>query len=1396
MSDKLKLVNCRENNLKGLSLELPHDKVVVLTGPSGSGKSSLAFSTIFAEGQQSYIETFSPYVRQFFSQLKKPEVDLVENIRPSIAVQQKTKIFSSRSTVGSLTDINELLKFLWAYASKPYCPLCSSLLLGTSPSSLSVVVKEKALYLKAANILITVEPENFKKKRLLREEILRFQLLGFARYFVPQEKKFLKINTSDKFTLPNTKFYLVIDRFHISDIEKDLERVKESLASAFSFSPKINLFFLREDLLVIEEKEYKKGYICSNTKCTLEPLNFSVPHPSFFSEQSPLGACPVCDGFGAVLEPSVRRIVPDDNLGIDEGAVKCWRTPSFSHWQTKLHNYCIRKDIRVFKPWRQLAEEYKKSILYGDKKFGFKGVIPWLKSLEKKSYKKHIRIFLSKYYEPVECLECKGNRVRKEALLFKIKGLSIADLRNLPVEQCLKWIKEIEQLEEFNHIKDLITNIQSRLNWLNDLGLPFLTLNRASATLSGGETQRVNLASLLGSGLTSVQFVLDEPSVGLHPRDNEKLAGVIRELQLKGNSVLVVEHDLDLISASDYLVELGPKAGKYGGEIVYQGEFSKWKGRESFEELKEKVVKSAKLKRKKKKTSHCITVKNASARNLKGINVELPLNRFIALTGVSGSGKSTFAELILRDGWEHYRAHKKDYTDNSKVVLKKEDGCFAEIEGFNRIQRLSLVEQKPIAKSPRSNIATLLGVWSYIREILSETKDAQERSLTPAHFSFNTDEGACPTCDGAGVIKEQMEFMNDIYVQCPLCLGNRFRERVLEVRFKGKNASDILKLTVAEAIDFFKDHPRIVRALEPLKPLGLDYVTLGHPLSELSGGESQRLKLVSYLYHIIGDEKGSFLILDEPSVGLHLFDVVNLINLLRELVAAGHTVLVIEHNPFVILSADYVIDLGPEGGDKGGEVVKEGIPKEFLSADNNTKSFTAKYLQQFAKTSFLKSSFKVSPIQTRDHSSLIIKEAREHNLKNINLALPHNSIVVLTGLSGSGKSTVAKDIIFSEGQRRFLDCLSPYARQFIKQLKKPEVKEILNLRPTICVEQHKFKPSRGGSIVATLSDVSPFLRLLFAKIGTQYCPEHPKEEIKSLSAKDLVYIIKQQYKEEVIRIMAPIVNMRKGTHKEVFVRGINLGFSEAYVDGVFGRMENFLTGLKRTVPHTIHYVVAKISPERVPADLLEEVISQALQLGEGSLIIAGKDLKVFSTVRACPVCRRGFLNLAAEDFSFSSKRGQCIACEGRGVDERGRTCKECKGTRLKKVPSLVRIEGKNISECFKLTPLSLIPFLEAVLKKEKEKKEVAKVIIQEAVSRLNTLVELGLDYLPLDREGASLSTGELQRLKLASVINSNLSGVFYIFDEPSVGLHPLDNLKVIKKFKTLKIKVKLKKELQ
>ncbi|MGE0583009.1 MAG: excinuclease ABC subunit UvrA [Steroidobacteraceae bacterium] len=1408
----------RQNNLKNLDLEIPLGELIVVTGVSGSGKSSLVFDTLYAEGQRRYVETFSPYARQFLDRMDKPQVDRVEGIPPAIAIDQTNPVRSSRSTVGTMTELNDHLKLLFARAATPYCERCAEPVRRDTPDTIHADLVRRAAAAGDPRLELVFAvpiPKNFKEAEV--RELLARQ--GYTRIL-------------DR-AGPKAPLEVVQDRFRIAQVER--ARVIDSLEAALRHGT--GRVTVRTPEGTAPAWHYSRELACAHCD-----IPYREPTPSAFSFNSPIGACETCRGFGRVIGVDYGLVIPDETKTLRGGAIKPFQTESNRECQQDLEKYAQQRGIPLDTPWHSLTAAQRQWVIEGEgswrKKvwYGTKRFFAWLES---RAYRMHVRVLLSKYRAYTPCEACGGARLKMPSLLPRLgshalacetlgerarfapvgvawsaerlaalPGLCLHDLMLLPLERARRFLDELRLPEPIDVATDqLLGEIRARLRYLVDVGLGYLTLDRQSRTLSGGEVQRINLTTALGTSLVNTLFVLDEPSIGLHPRDMGRVIEVMHRLRDAGNSLVVVEHDPQIMLEADRLLDLGPGAGERGGEIVYYGVPDAIRAApqsltgaylsgarvvaEPQREVAGPAIDAAAGIAHAVRASSTLVLRGAREHNLQGIDLTIPLRRFVCITGVSGSGKSTLVENVL-------------YPALAKAFGKSTDapGLYESLDGAGNLDDVVLVDQSRIGRTTRSTPASYVGALDVIRELFAAAPESLVRRYTPGTFSFNSGTGRCPTCGGNGFEHIEMQFLSDVYLRCASCDGRRFRDEVLEVRLEGAgarhaNIADVLDMTVTEALEFFSNAATVRALVKPLQEVGLEYVKLGQPVPTLSGGEAQRLKLAGHLAELVApppkraadvQTRGKLFLFDEPTTGLHFDDVAKLLRALRGLLAAGHSLLVIEHNLDVIRAADWIVDLGPDGGDRGGTIVCAGTPRQVRE---HPASHTGRALREYEATigrPARAAGVADGPAREPRDNAIVVHNAREHNLKNVHARIPRDAFTVITGVSGSGKSTLAFDILFNEGQRRYLESLNAYARQFVQPAARPDVDAIYGIPPTVAIEQ---RTSRGGrkSTVATLTEIYHFLRLAWVKLGTQYCPDCDIAiEPQGLDA--VAAGIARRHRGHRVRLLAPLVVARKGYYTDLAKWAAKKGHRELRVDGVDTPTARW-PRLSRFREHTIELPLGEVLVKPAHEGALREVLARAFEYGNGIAHLQDLDaakpdkVGVFSTRRACPGCGTSFAELDPRLFSFNSPHGWCPHCQGTGLepgdedndstDDGGRqACGECHGERLNRVARHVRFRDQSIA-ALTARPVDAAARFFGGLRLKGRDAAIARDLLAEIRDRLAFLERVGLGYLALDRAAPTLSGGEAQRIRLAAQLGSNLQGVCYVLDEPTIGLHPRDN---------------------
>jgi excinuclease ABC subunit A len=1469
------VIGAQQNNLKNIDVHIPLNQLTVVTGVSGSGKSSLAFDILYAEGQRRYVESFSAYARQFLDRMDKPKVEKIEGILPAIAIDQNRPVRTSRSTVGTMTELHDHLKLLFAKIGVLHCRQCGEVV--ERDSAESVFRKLSAVRPEGTRFLVTFSisaPPSLPWAEI-RDGLLHS---GFHRLVENGEVRDIQ-DLGERPVAEQEYFTVLVDRLVLSARGK--KRIHDSLEQAFRYG-KGRL------ILIFPDEGNSELPFSDQLECASCRITYKEPVPNLFSFNSPLGACESCRGFGRTIDIDLDLVVPDPKLSLKDGAIKPWRIKAAQWERRELLSFCQKRKIPVTVPWQDLAAEQQRVIIDGDG--DYYGVRGWFRWLEGKAYKMHVRVFLARYRGYFPCEACKGARLKPEGLLYRVGGKTLAAINQLSVGESHAFFRDLQLSVFQDQVAHLILDeIRKRLRFLVEVGLEYLTLDRQSRTLSGGELERVDLTTAIGSSLVNTLYILDEPSIGLHPRDSHRLVRILKGLRDNGNAVVVVEHDPEIIREADHILDMGPLAGEKGGEVVFAGSYEQiLRDKKSLtgKYLSGRAEIAVPKRRRGLKGKPVFTISGATAHNLKDLTVSIPLGCMVCITGVSGSGKSTLVEEVL------YRNLKKRKGEAVGIP-----GPCRDITGAELLADVIFVDQAPIGTTPRANLLTYTKAFDPLRRLLADTDMSRLRGYVPGTFSFNVEGGRCETCKGEGFEKVEMQFLSDVYVSCPECQGKRFREEVLEVTYQGKNLTEIMNLTVAEALEFFAKQPELIKRITPLAAVGLEYMRLGQSLTTLSGGEAQRLKLAAHIgmgkeasSPLFTEEKegravSTLFIFDEPTTGLHFADIQKLLNAFNRLVDRGHSVLIIEHNLEVIKCADHVIDLGPEGGDRGGEIIAAGTPEEVAKVKT---SYTGQYLAQVldgrAKGERRKAEGKrrKKPAPTPqplapNGNAIAVVGAKEHNLQNLSVEIPRDEMVVVTGLSGSGKSTLVFDIVYAEGQRRYIDSLSAYSRQFIKVMARPNVDLLTGIPPTVAIEQ---RMSRGGrnSTVATITEISHYLRLLYAKAGVQHCVTCARP-LSVQSRSQILDRLRSDFLGQEVSFLAPVVRGRKGFHKDTLEGARKLGFKEALIDG---RMTQIAPGmsLARYKEHDIEIVIGSASVNGT-AQKIEPLLQTALRVGNGAVHLkSGAGERTYSEKLFCASCGLGYELLDPRFFSFNSRQGACPECSGLGarwefdpalvapdknkslndgalvplthsefhhahakllrdVKKQGVAldrpfgelsaeqrrvvffgdgkavrgaftilgdaitgsegeeanlypsqfltevpCPACNGTRLNPRARAVKVCSHAIWEVMAMSAGDSLRHMTSLPLSRREA-TIGEPILKEIVPRLSFLNEVGLSYLTLDRRADTLSGGEAQRIRLAAQLGSNLRGVCYILDEPTIGLHPRDNERLITTLRNL-----------
>ncbi len=1490
MTGTIRIRGARQHNLKNLDLDIRTGELTVVTGPSGSGKSSLVFDTLYAEGQRRYVETFSAYARQFLDRMDRPAVDKVEGVPPAIAIDQTNPVRSSRSTVGTMTELNDHLKLLIARAGQLFDRQTAQPVQHDTPQTIYAELQRRCAAQPQDPRLIMTFPVELPANTTSAEIEQWLSASGFTRIHAERE-----VATP---TGPRKLLDVVADRFKLANTEQ--ARVVEAIELAIKRGGgRLNVYWSLDAEATPELWRFSTGLHCPDSD-----LRYSDPIPSMFSFNSAVGACETCRGFGRVIGVDYGLVIPNDKLTLRAGAIKTIQTPAWKETQDDLMRHAEAEGIPRDTPWYKLSQEHKDWVIHGSPLWKGKwnhqwyGIKRFFEYLESKSYKMHIRVLLSKYRSYTPCGTCAGARLKTDSLLWRMgtkahadavlppakrfmpqgvqwtraqleamPGLCLHDLMLLPLDKLHQFFNSTQvdvAGADAQALHLLMDEIRTRLKYLSDVGIGYLTLDRQSRTLSGGEVQRINLTTALGTSLVNTLFVLDEPSIGLHPRDMNRINEAMLRLRNAGNTLVVVEHDPAVMMCADRIIDMGPGPGVRGGQIVFDGTTEALKSADTLTGAYLGARKTIGLGIKRVVTDNTprLILEGAREHNLQNLSIEFPLQRLVCITGVSGSGKSTLIQDVLAPALlRHYGR------------ATETPGAHDRLLGADYLSDVVFVDQSPIGKTARSNPASYVGAWDAVREIFAVSPMSKQRGYTASKFSFNSGDGRCPTCGGSGFEHVEMQFLSDVYLRCQDCDGKRYRPEILEITIERElrggavgaaaqrhserseeeqdaapavstrrvlNVADVLDLTVGEALEIFANDRELVRTLQPIVDVGLDYVKLGQPVPTLSGGESQRLKLAGFLAEAAKAKtsskqtlakKGVLFMFDEPTTGLHFDDIAKLMRAMRRLLEDGNSLIVIEHNLDVIRASDWLIDLGPEGGDAGGLLVAEGTPE---AVRLHPTSHTGKALRDYAEA--MGAVYEVDAIKASkalvasEHSAayaaaskgaIQIINAKEHNLKNLSVDIPRGKFNVITGVSGSGKSTLAFDILFNEGQRRYLESLNAYARSIVQPAGRPEVDAVYGIPPTVAIEQ---RLSRGGrkSTVGTTTEVWHFLRLLYVKLGTQHCI-HDGAAVLPQTADRIAAQLMREFKGQHIGLMSPLVMNRKGVYTELADWARPRGYTHLRVDGHFLPTNGF-PRLDRFKEHTIELPVASLEVSAHNETALRQALTTALEHGKGVVHVlsqldglreameAGTDtnsigrLDVYSTKRACPVCDTSYTELDPRLFSYNSKHGWCPDCVGTGVKlnkdqrkvlddsvrddkDKGReqtfaepdvddlvdtACPTCQGTRLNATARAVKFAGVGITDIARLSVTDIRKWVEKLAMTGRDA-DIARDLLPEIKSRLEFLEQVGLNYLTLDRGAPTLSGGEAQRIRLAAQLGSNLQGVCYVLDEPTIGLHARDN---------------------
>lgn len=1455
------------HNLKSVDLTLETNQLILFTGVSGSGKSSLAFDTLYVEGQRRYVDSLSTFARRQMGEMGRPDLEYAEGISPTISIEQKTTGRNPRSTVGTLTEIYDYLRVLYARVGVPHCPVSGEAVLPQSRERIISVVQTMAINTEA----LILAPYARNKKAEFKEDFQDLLKKGFTKLRIDGEI----LSIDQEITLDGSVAHdvdIVIDRIKIT--KESQSRIAEAITQALHFGNGV--------CSVLEQSSSEERLFSMHAYSPASALSYEALEPHDFSFNSPSGMCTRCQGLGEVKDFSLEKVV-DPLLSIAQDCCSVASSYQTVRFGNIYDNLARLYHFDVHTPWKDLPTNAQRIFLYGNKKkytrmnfihpqtgatwsdyIAWRGVLNEAQLRFRSASSEAYREKMLKLMTVQVCPDCKGGRLKPYPAATLLQGRKIDEVTGMTVAQCADFFTHLSLSATDKTIaEELIKEITQRLRFLLDVGLHYLSLNRTAPTLSGGEAQRVRLASQIGCGLVGVTYILDEPSIGLHPRDNKKLIETLKQLRDRGNTVIVVEHDEETIWEADHVVDFGPKAGSQGGNILCSGSLkdllkNKHSLTADFLTGKRKIAVPEKRRLGNGKN---ITIEGASHHNLKSVTVEIPLGKFVAVTGVSGSGKSSLVSDTLFPA-----------IDNLLHKATLQVGRHRAIEGIEAIDKIIAIDQTPIGRNPRSNPSTYIKLFDEIRDLFSQLPESRARGYQPGRFSFNVKEGSCPRCVGMGMVKIDMDFLDDAWIECPVCRGHRFDQETLSVLYKGKSIYDILEMDVAEAVEHFAHIPSIEHKLKTLQKVGMDYIKLGQSSTTLSGGEAQRIKLAKEL---VRPSTGRTLyILDEPTTGLHFYDIQHLLSVLHELVDRGNSVLVIEHNMDVVKTADWIIDLGPEGGAAGGEVIATGTPEQ-IAKENSPSGLALR--EVLSRVYGKKAKSKRSSRPLASSGAIEVVGAEQNNLKYLDVEIPREKITVCTGPSGSGKSSLAFETIYAEGQRRYIESLSPYARQFVKQMPKPKVEKVENLSPAIAIEQ-KAHAGNPRSTVGTMTEIYDYLRILFARMGVAHCPE-TKEIIQAISKDHVVDRITHYPLGEKILLLAPLTIRKSETFESITTRLKRQGYLRVYLNGE-------LYSLDAPIPYDrrkktkLFLVVDRLKVEPSAKARIFEAVENSAKIGEGKLTVLrenGKEI-FYNLTFSVESTGKSYPEITPHTFSFNTLEGMCPDCQGLGItyganllqqpaianlaichllqllcknyltssslkviyavldqakiaswmtlnnlsheqlsfflhgDSRAflhkslslswsginsvlikaaknaatevkeailplleeLVCPICQGSRINNLARHVTIEGCNIAQLCSWPIERSLPFLKGVTIPKAESKFLDEVKKQ-LVDRLQFLESVGLGYISLNRTAPTLSGGEAQRIRLARQLGSGLTGVLYVLDEPTVGLHPRDN---------------------